>query len=165
MIKLPTNKVNEVVQIEKARNIVQSRQGAEGEIKEIAGFLGVDAGHVAEIINISHDMMSLDNPVNFDPDSATVGDFIEDKKYTAPEEYAVNTILQDDIETLLKGLDSREADILRFRYGLGDNAAMSLKEIGDRFNLTKERVRQIENKALKRLQQPSRRRLLANYVA
>ncbi|MDR1948645.1 MAG: RNA polymerase sigma factor RpoD/SigA [Spirochaetaceae bacterium] len=165
MIRLPLNRANELVQIEKARKAVQEDHSPEGEIREIARLLDMGPAHVADIINISRDLVSLESPVNTDKDSSTIGDFIEDEGYSTPDEDAMNTTLYDDIEMVLATLNQKEADIIRFRYGLGDNVPMSLKEIGDRFNLTKERIRQIEKKALKRLQHPSRKRLLESYVA
>ncbi|MDR2617957.1 MAG: RNA polymerase sigma factor RpoD/SigA [Treponema sp.] len=165
MIRLPLNRANELVQIEKARKMIRNSQSQEEEIKEIAQLLDMDAGQVAEIINISREMVSLENPIYTDRNSSSVGDFIEDENYKAPDQHALEAALQDDIENMLGTLNNKEADIIRYRYGLGDNAPMSLKEIGDRFNLTKERIRQIEKKALKRLQHPSRQRLLESYVA
>jgi RNA polymerase primary sigma factor len=165
MIRLPLNRANELVQIEKARKLVQDGQGAEAEINEIARLLDMDTTHVEELLNISRDLISLENPVYADKDSSLLGDFIEDESYRSPDEQAVTSALQDDIEMVLRTLNKKEADIIRYRFGLGDNVPMSLKEIGDRFNLTKERIRQIEKKALKRLQHPSRQRLLKSYVA
>ncbi|MDR2807447.1 MAG: RNA polymerase sigma factor RpoD/SigA [Spirochaetaceae bacterium] len=166
MIRLPLNRANELVQIEKARKIVQDINSSEAEISKIAEILDMDASHVAEIINISRDLVSLENPVaGMDRDSSVLGDFIEDEVYQSPDEYAVISALQSDIETVLRTLTPKEAQIIRYRFGLGNSIPMSLKEIGDHFNLTKERIRQIEKKAIKRLQHPSRRRLLASYVA
>jgi RNA polymerase primary sigma factor len=165
MIRLPLNRANELVQIEKARKLVQDAHSAETEVRQIAGLLDMDAAHVTELINISRDLVSLENPIYSDKDSSLVGDFIEDENYKAPDVNAVDSALHDDIEMVLNTLNKKEADIIRFRFGLGDTAPMSLKEIGDRFNLTKERIRQIEKKALKRLQHPSRQRLLESYVA
>jgi RNA polymerase primary sigma factor len=165
MIRLPLNRANELVQIEKARKLVQDGRNADTEIQEIARLLDMDADHVADLVNISRDLISLENPVYADKDSSLLGDFIEDENYQSPDEHIVDRALHDDIETVLGTLNKKEADIIRFRFGLGNNIPMSLKEIGDRFNLTKERIRQIEKKALKRLQHPSRQRLLENYVA
>jgi RNA polymerase primary sigma factor len=164
MIRLPLNRANELVQIEKARKMVQNLYGTDAEIKEVARLLNMDSEHVAEIINISRDLVSLENPLYADKDSS-VGDFVEDENYKAPEDHAVEAALEEDIESVLDTLNKKEADIIRFRYGLGNKAPLSLKELGDRFNLTKERIRQIEKKALKRLQHPSRQKLLASYVA
>jgi RNA polymerase primary sigma factor len=165
MIRLPLNRANELVQIEKARKLVQDGHNVDSEIMEIARLLDMDASHVSDLLNISRDLVSLENPVYADKDSSIFGDFIEDDHYRAPDEHAVDQALHEDIETVLGTLNKKEADIIRFRFGLGDNVPMSLKEIGDRFNLTKERIRQIEKKALKRLQHPSRQRLLESYVA
>lgn len=165
MIRLPLNRANELVQIEKARKLVQDGHGAEAELNEIARLLDMDATHVEDLVNISRDLISLENPVYADKDSSLLGDFIEDESYIPPDEQAVTSALQQDIEAVLDTLNPKEADIIRYRFGLGDNVPMSLKEIGDRFNLTKERIRQIEKKALKRLQHPSRQRILESYVA
>ncbi|MDR2103330.1 MAG: RNA polymerase sigma factor RpoD/SigA [Treponema sp.] len=165
MIRLPLNRANELVQIEKARKLVQDGHNTEKEISEIARLLDMDADHVADLVNISRELISLENPVYADKDSSILGDFIEDENYRSPDEHIVDRALHDDIETVLGTLNKKEADIIRFRFGLGDRVPMSLKEIGDRFNLTKERIRQIEKKALKRLQHPSRQRLLESYVA
>jgi RNA polymerase primary sigma factor len=166
MIRLPLNRANELVQIEKARKLTQECHSVDGEIREIARLCRMDARHVSDLINISRDFISLDNPVhNAEKDSSILGDFVEGENYRSPDQDAVEGALQDDIETVLETLNQKEADIIRCRYGLGNKTPMSLKEIGDRFNLTKERIRQIEKKALKRLQHPSRQRFLESYVA
>jgi RNA polymerase primary sigma factor len=165
MIRLPLNRANELVQIEKAKKTIQDNGNGESEINEIGRLLSMEPGHVADLLNISRDLVSLENPVYDERDSSTLGDFIEDEHYASPEKYATNAALHDDIETVLDTLDPKEADIIRCRFGLGEKAPMSLKEIGDHFNLTKERIRQIEKKALRRLQHPSRIRVLESYVA
>jgi RNA polymerase primary sigma factor len=164
-IRLPLNRANELVQIEKARKIVQNGHSAEAEIREIADMLGMDTSHVADIINISRNMVSMDSPVSFERDSSVFGDFIEDQCRQSPDEYMTGNALKEDIENVLSTLTRKEADIIRLRFGLGNRKPMSLKEVGDKFNLTKERIRQIEKKAIKRLQHPSRQKLLESYVA
>jgi RNA polymerase primary sigma factor len=165
MIRLPLNRANELVQIQKARKMVQDSRSLEEEIQEVARLLNMDKDHVADLINISREYVSLDNPLSTDRDSSALEDFIEDEQYEAPEQYAMDRALKEDIESVLDTLDQKEAAVIRFRYGLGDCAPLSLKELGDRFNLTKERIRQIEKKAIKRLQHPIRRRVLKAYVA
>jgi RNA polymerase primary sigma factor len=165
MIRLPLNRANELVQIQKARKLVQDSPSLEAEIQEVARLLNMDKEHVAELINISREHVSLDNPLSADRNSSSLEEFIEDEQHEAPEQYAMNRALKQDIEAVLDTLDQKEATIIRFRYGLGDCVPLSLKELGDRFNLTKERIRQIEKKAIKRLQHPIRRRILKSYVA
>jgi RNA polymerase primary sigma factor len=165
MIRLPLNRANELVQIQKARKLAQDSHSAEEEIREVARLLNMDREHVAELINISREYVSLDNPVSADRDSSALEEFIEDEQHEAPEQFAMTQALKKDIENVLDTLDQKEAAIIRFRYGLGDCVPLSLKELGDRFNLTKERIRQIEKKAIKRLQHPARRRILKAYVA
>jgi RNA polymerase primary sigma factor len=164
-IRLPLNRANELVQIEKARKFCREHDSVEGEINEIAGLLGMESEHVADMINISRDLVSLESPVYTDKDSSLLGDFIEDEDYKAPDEEMLEGALQEDIEAVLHTLNEKEAEVIRYRFGLGEKAPMSLKEIGNQFNLTKERIRQIEKKALKRLQHPKRKRVLENYVA
>jgi len=94
-----------------------------------------------------------------------LSNLIVDNRYTAPEQETIDKSLKCDIEKVLNTLDDKEAEIIRCRYGLGHNKPMSLVEIGERFNLTKERIRQIEQKALVRLQFPSRKSKLEAYVA
>jgi RNA polymerase primary sigma factor len=165
MIRLPLNRANELVQIEKARKLVLNEANGEKENREIARLLDMDAGHVNDLVNISRDMVSLENPVFADKDSSLLGDFIEDESYGAPDRQTVESALKEDIENVLETLDKKEAEVIRFRYGLGNQSPLSLKEIGDRFHLTKERIRQIEKKAIKRLQHPARQWILESYVA
>ena len=94
-----------------------------------------------------------------------VGDFVENSAYASPEDYAIEGNLKEDINAVLETLSAKEREVIEFRFGLNGRRAMSLKEIGDRFKLTKERIRQIEKNALKRLQQPNRAELLESYVA
>jgi RNA polymerase primary sigma factor len=165
MIRLPLNRANELVQIEKARKMVQQGYGEEAEIREIAKLLNMDRDLVSDLVNISRDLVSLESPVYVEKDSSVIGDFLEDTGHQGPEAYAVEQNLKEDIDYILRTLSEKEAEIIRSRFGLGGRKPESLKEIGDRFNLTKERIRQIEKKALRRLQHPNRMELLQSYVA
>jgi RNA polymerase primary sigma factor len=110
-------------------------------------------------------MVSLENPVTNAQDSSVLGDFIEDERIESPMQNIIQGDLEKEIEKLLNTLDKKEADIIRCRYGLGKHQPMSLKELGERMNLTKERVRQIEKTAVSRLQHPAQLQLLQAYVA
>ena len=165
-IRLPLNRANELVQIEKARKTLTGNKSEEEEIAEVADMLNMDRAHVREIIGISRDMVSLDSALRpADADSATIGEFLEDEQYENPEQSAINVTMREDIDNVLDSLSEKEAEVLRYRYGLNGSSSMSLKEVGDVFNLTKERIRQIEKKALRRLQHPQRMSRLEAYVA
>ena len=166
MIRLPLNRANELVQIEKAKKTISSNMSEEEEIREIAGMLNMTENHVRDMINIARDMVSLDSAVRpNDSESSSVGEFIEDSMYTRPEDEAINKSMKEDISKVLATLTDKEAEVLRYRFGLEGYKSMSLKEVGDVFNLTKERIRQIEKKAIRRLQHPTRAKRLASYIA
>ena len=166
MIRLPLNRANELVQIEKAKKTISKNMSEEEEIREIASMLNMSENHVRDMINIAKDMVSLDSAVRpNDSESSSVGEFIEDTMYVKPEEAAITQSMKEDISKILETLTDKEAEVLKYRFGLEGYKAMSLKEVGDVFNLTKERIRQIEKKAIKRLQHPSRAKKLASYIA
>ena len=165
MIRLPLNRANELVQIEKARKELQNMKGGEPETEDIARFLDMDAKHVESLVNISRDLVSLDTPVFAEKDSTLLGEFVEDSDYKSPDEVVIERSLQREINSVLRSLSDKEAEIIQYRFGLNGRIPMSLKEVGDKFKLTKERIRQIEKKAIKRLQHPSRSQYLEAYVS
>jgi len=165
MIRLPLNRANELVQIEKTRKAMLTEMGEDPSDAEIARLTGIKVSDVTDLQAISRDLISLESPVYDERDSSNLGDFIEDIANPGPDEQALMTSLAEDIESILGTLTDKESDILRHRFGLGDRRPLSLKEIGDRYNLTKERIRQIEKKALDRLRHPSRSQLLKDYMA
>ncbi len=166
MIRLPLNRANELVQIEQARKSVATDRGEEEEMTQVAQMLGMTAQHVRDLINISRDMVSLDVPIGGSEDSlVSIGDNTEDERYQSPEDAAMESVMYDELEQVLATLSRKEALVLRYRFGLNGAKSMSLKEVGDKFNLTKERIRQIEKKAIKRLQAPARKARLEAFVA
>ncbi len=165
MIRLPLNRANELVQIEKVRKDIQGMRGGRAEMEQIAKTLNMTPEHVADLIAISRDLVSLETPVYQERDSSLLGDFVEDENYQPPDEQVIEMSLKDDINRVLETLTEKEAEIVQLRFGLNGRTPLSLKEIGDRYNLTKERIRQIEKKALKRLQHPRRAQYLEAYVA
>lgn len=153
MIRLPLNRFGELVQIEKARKTMFELNGREPEAEELAEHLNMDKNLVLELLNISREYVSLDTPIsNSDKDTSYLSDFIEDKTNRLPEEELMDISLKEEIEKLLTMLPKKEAEILKQRYGLCGNEPKSLKEIGEIYDLTKERIRQIEKKAITRLQ-------------
>ena len=164
MIRLPVNRATDLVKIEKARKIVKSDYSTEEEINEIAELLDMEKNRVSDLINISREILSLDNPVS-DDGLLLLRDSIEDNQYVAPDIFAERRSMEKDIEAILSTLNKDEAEIIRCHYGLGQREPMSLKEIGVYYNLSKERIRQIEEKALSRLRNPKRMKRLQAYVA
>jgi len=165
-IRLPLNRANELVQIEHARKAVSGDKTEEEEFAEVAKMLNMDKEHVREMINISREMVSLDAQVHStDNDNTAVGDFIEDSRYDDPDMAVMTSAMRHDIDNVLRSLKPNEAKVLRLRYGLSGTKPMSLKEVGDECNLTKERIRQIEKHAIVRMQHPTRMKQLEAYVA
>ncbi len=164
MIKLPLNKVNELVQIEKVRKELRRINGNEPEVNEIAKYLSLEPEYIAKLLNIARDLVSLESPVYVEKDSLLLKEYIESQNYASPDEEIMKNSLKDEINNVLKTLNEKEAEIIECRFGLNGKKPMSLKEIGEKFNLSKERIRQIEKKALKRLKQPSRSDFLKIYL-
>lgn len=164
LIRLPLNRANELVQIERTRKEVHGETGKEGSVEQIAHRLRLKPDLVAELSSISRELISLDAPMYSDSESANRSEFVEDSKGDAPDESALMRSLREDIGTVLRSLTDREADIIMHRFGLEGRRPLSLKEIGLRYQLTKERIRQIEKKALRQLRHPSRAQYLEAYV-
>lgn len=167
-IRLPSNRANELIQIERAKRNSElygtSSSGSQKELKEIAEVLGYDEKSIYRIMNAARTPISLNTAIDDDSDSV-VGDFLEDELYEKPEDFAVNSVLKDEINSLLKKLNKREAEILKYRFGLDGYDRHSLKEVGMIFNLTKERIRQIEKKSLEHLKNQKGIYKLKTYVA
>ncbi len=164
-IRLPLNRANELIQIQKAQKELTHIKGEDPELSEIAEMTQLDEQHIADLLSISRDMVSLETPVFADKNNSQLVDFIEDHDYKSPEQEALDNSLRDEINAVLQTLSEKESEIIEYRFGLNGKNPMSLKEIGDVYNLTKERIRQIEKKALERLRHPSRSKYLEAYIA
>ena len=144
-----------------SRNLLQEL-GREPTEKELSEAMGLPIEKVREILKVSADPISLDTPIGEEDDSH-LGDFIKDDTIMGPEEAASYAVLQDQISKLLDTLTEREQRVLILRFGLKDGRSRTLEEVGREFNVTRERIRQIEAKALRKLRHPSRARMLKGY--
>ncbi|MGP1576310.1 MAG: sigma-70 family RNA polymerase sigma factor [Treponema sp.] len=151
MIRLPLNRANELVQIEKMRKAIEKNHAAKMDVTAIAHELHIEPEMVQTIVNTAQTPLSLDAPAFTDSNGGTAGDYIQDMQYGLPEDQVMDRYLQQHIDQLLESLTEREAEIIRHRFGLHGYEQLSLKAVGIRFGLTKERIRQIEKKALERL--------------
>ena len=165
MIRLPLHKVQELLQIAKVRqDLRDERYHSRSEVEMIAQRLHCDCGSVVELLDISRELLSLETPSCSENEFSPLGDFVEDGGGSQPEELLLKGSLRDDIKGILNSLPQRESEILQCRFGLNDEAPMTLGALGSRYKLSKERIRQIEQKALDRLKLPSRSRLLEAYA-
>jgi RNA polymerase primary sigma factor len=165
LIRLPANLAADLMHIEKAQKMLSGSINDEEEVQEIARLLSMGETHVEDMMAISREVVSLERPISIGKGASQLGDIIVDSRYELPEQEAIQQSLKCDIEKILDTLDVKEAEIIRCRFGIGMQKPMSLVEIGELFDLTKERIRQIEQKAMVRLQHPNRKAKLAAYVA
>jgi len=165
LIRLPVSRTNDLIQIEKARKLLAGSTSGETEVRELAQLLSMDEAHIEDMLTVSKETLSLEKAVDAGRNASPLGNFIVDTRYDAPDQAIFKKCLTQDIEEVLSTLSSKEAEIIRCRFGLGQRKPMNFQEIGDCFDLSKERIRQIEEKALRLLQQPSRKAKLEAYVA
>lgn len=162
-IRVPVHMVetiNKMARIQRQMTLELNREPLE---EEIAERMGITVEKVREVIKISQDPVSLETPIGEENDSH-LGDFIKDTHSMSPEEYATNEILKEDIKSVLLTLQAREQEVLELRFGLIDGTSHTLEEVGKRFNVTRERIRQIEAKALRKLRHPSRAKKLKDFL-
>ena len=145
-----------------ARQLLQEF-GREPTTDEIAEKLGISPDKVREILKIAQDPVSLETPIGEEEDSH-LGDFVEDNDSPAPAETASYTLLREQLKAVLHTLTPREEQVLTLRFGLKDGRPRTLEEVGRRFDITRERIRQIEAKALRKLRHPSRSKMLKDYL-
>ena len=162
-IRIPVHMVETINKLKKVtRRLAQdlSRKPTE---EELAFEMNVSISKLREIIKIAQEPLSLETPIGKEEDSR-LGDFIEDKEADAPIKTVASELLKEDLQEVMKQLSPRERDVLRLRFGMDDGRQRTLEEVGQLFGVTRERIRQIEAKALRKLRHPNRRKRLEEYV-
>ena len=162
-IRIPVHMVETINKlIRTSRNLLQ-QMGREPTPEEIAKEMEIPVEKVVEIQKIAQDPVSLETPIGEEEDSH-LGDFIQDEDSPAPHDAASYTLLKEQLEEVMNTLTPREAKVLKLRFGLEDGKSRTLEEVGKEFNVTRERIRQIEAKALRKLRHPSRSKKLRDYM-
>ena len=162
-IRIPVHMVETINKLTRIQRQLVQELGRDPTAEEIAAKMdGISAEKVREIQKIALEPVSLETPIGEEDDSH-LGDFIEDKDAMSPDQYASNQLLKDEINAVLSGLTEREEKVLRLRFGLYDGRTRTLEEVGKEFNVTRERIRQIEAKALRKLKHPTRSKRLKDF--
>lgn len=163
-IRIPVHMVETINKLTRIQRQLVQDLGRDPLPEEIAEKMeNITAEKVREIQKIALDPVSLETPIGEEDDSH-LGDFIEDKETLSPDDYTNNQLLKDEINNVLQGLTEREEKVLRLRFGLQDGRTRTLEEVGKEFNVTRERIRQIEAKALRKLKHPNRSKRLKDFV-
>ncbi len=162
-IRVPVHMVETIGRLATAQQLLHQDLGREPTIKEIAAELDMELGKVSELRRIALDPLSLETPID-DQDDATIGDIVPDLGADVPVEEAAFKLLQEYLSFALEALNDREREVLIMRFGLDDGRVRTLEEVGAHFKVTRERVRQIENRALAKLRQPENARQLDGYL-
>ena len=162
-IRVPVHMVetiNKMARIERQMTLELNREPSD---EELAKKMGLSVDKIVEIRKISQDPVSLETPIGEEDDSH-LGDFLADERTMSPEEYTTYEILKDELRDVLKTLTKREEEVLELRFGLLDGSCHTLEEVGKKFGVTRERIRQIEAKALRKLRHPSRAKRLKDFL-
>ena len=162
-IRIPVHMVETINKLIRVSRQLLQELGREPTPEEIAAELDMPVERVREILKISQEPVSLETPIGEEEDSH-LGDFIQDDNVPVPAEAAAQTLLKEQLDEVLDTLTEREQKVLRLRFGMDDGRARTLEEVGKEFNVTRERIRQIEAKALRKLRHPSRSRKLRDYL-
>ncbi len=162
-IRIPVHMVETINKLIRVSRGLLQELGREPTAEEIAERMLITADKVREIVKVSQEPVSLETPIGEEEDSH-LGDFIPDNQALAPSDAASHKLLKEQVESVLEGLTGRERRVLQLRFGLEDGRTRTLEEVGREFNVTRERIRQIEAKALRKLRHPSRSRKLKDYL-
>ena len=162
-IRIPVHMVETINKLIRTSRHLLQQLGREPTPEEIAAEMEIPVERVAEIQKIAQDPVSLETPIGEEDDSH-LGDFIQDEESPAPHDAASYTMLREQLEEVMSTLTPREAKVLKLRFGLEDGKSRTLEEVGKEFNVTRERIRQIEAKALRKLRHPSRSKKLRDYM-
>ncbi len=162
-IRIPVHMVETINKVKKASSQLLHVNGREPSADEIAEELEMPIDKVREIMRVAQEPVSMETPIGEEEDSH-LGDFIEDHEAPAPQEAASHTLLKETLGNVLDSLTPREEKVLRLRFGLEDGRSRTLEEVGKEFNVTRERIRQIEAKALRKLRHPSRSKKLKDFL-
>jgi RNA polymerase primary sigma factor len=162
-IRIPVHMVETINRLIRTSRQLLQEKGREPTSEEIAEVMQIPAERVREIIKISQEPVSLEMPIGEEEDSH-LGDFVPDTLAIAPEDGAASGLLREQVDEVLDMLSDRERQVLIYRFGLDDGNAMTLEEVGKKFGVTRERIRQIEAKALRKLRHPSRSKRLKDFL-
>ncbi|MCI8446258.1 MAG: RNA polymerase sigma factor RpoD [Bacilli bacterium] len=162
-IRVPVHMVETINKLARVQRQLTLELNREPSEEELAKKMNVSVDKIRDIYKISQEPVSLETPIGEEEDSH-LGDFVPDERNMSPEEYATNEMLKDEISEVLLTLTEREEKVIRLRFGLEDGKSRTLEEVGQMFGVTRERIRQIEAKALRKLRHPSRSRKLKDYM-
>jgi RNA polymerase primary sigma factor len=162
-IRIPVHMVETINKVKKVSTQILHEKGHEPSSEEIAEKLDISVEKVREIVRVAQEPVSLETPIGEEEDSH-LGDFIPDSDTPAPADEASHALLKEQLDEVLRTLTPREAKVLRLRFGLEDGKSRTLEEVGTEFKVTRERIRQIEAKALRKLRHPSRSKKLKDYL-
>jgi RNA polymerase primary sigma factor len=162
-IRIPVHMVETINKLKKVTRKLAQDKGRKPTEEEIAESMEITVSKLREIVKVAQEPISLETPIGKEEDSR-LGDFIEDREAETPANSVTQELLREDIIEVMAGLSPRERDVLRLRFGLDDGRQRTLEEVGQLFGVTRERIRQIEAKALRKLRHPNRSRRLREYI-